>query len=285
MSCWTAETFQATDGYPLAYRRYPAAGEAMAEVVCIHGIQSHAGWYEHSCKFLANQGFNVHFLDRRGSGANTIRRGDAPGFRCLLDDIAGFLQALPTNQGGMLPRYLIGISWGGKLAVALQKRHPGLVSGLALLCPGFCPIVKPPLLTRLAIAATRLVAPARKFEVPLNDPQLFTANPRWLDFLRNDPLALHRASARLLIESVRLDFYGKWAASRVTVPILVLLAGRDRIIDNVRTRRFVARFRGPVTIREYPDAHHTLEFEPNPEIFLADLASWLKAHGKVNSGE
>ena len=58
--------------------------------------------------------------------------------------------------------------------------------------------------------------------------------------------------------------------------MLLLLAGRDRIIDNDQTRRFVERFAGPKEIVEYPEAHHTLEFEPDPERHIRDLVRWLQ---------
>jgi alpha-beta hydrolase superfamily lysophospholipase len=123
--------------------------------------------------------------------------------------------------------------------------------------------------------------PQRLFDVPLNEPELFTANPAWLAFLREDSFALRQATARLLLESVRLDLYLRVVARAVRVPALVLLAGQDRIIDNRRTRRFVRRFRGPCSIIEYANAHHTLEFEPNPEVYMGDLTYWL---GSIHSG-
>jgi alpha-beta hydrolase superfamily lysophospholipase len=280
ISC-AIEEFTAGDGYRWRYRRYPATGEPRAAVVCVHGIQSHGGWYQHSCGRLAEAGFTTYFLDRRGSGLNEAERGDAPGFRRLLDDLAEFLQTLPGSR--KIPIFLVAISWGGKLAAALQKRHPGLVDGLALLCPGFCPIVRPPLRQRLGILWSRLTAPRRHFPIPLNDPALFTANPRWQQFLREDPLSLRTATARLLIESVRLDGYLRFVPKHVKVPVLVLLAGRDRIIDNARTRRFVARFASPDrTLIEYPEAHHTLEFEPDPDRFISDLRDWLERHTPVS---
>jgi alpha-beta hydrolase superfamily lysophospholipase len=270
---YTIETFTASDGYPHRYRHFPAAGLPRAEVVMIHGIQSHAGWYEFSCRRLSKAGFNVSFLDRRGSGMNEQARGDAPSFRRLLDDLAEFIKSRAKRV------FLVGISWGAKPAVALQRRHPGLVDGLALLCPGFCPKVKPPLSERLGIVLSRLVSPRKLFPIPLSDPELFTATPRWQQFIRDDPLSLRQATARLLIESVRLDGYLRVCPSHVRVPVLVLLAGQDRIIDNDRTRRFVARFASAdkETI-EYPEAHHTLEFEPEPEKFVDDLRRWLEKH-------
>jgi len=268
-------SFQATDGYRWHYRRYSPDGPPRAEVVFLHGVQSHAGWYEHTCRVLAADGFAVSFLERRGSGLNLERRGDTPSFRRLLDDVAEYLVAL-RPPGGTTPRVLIGISWGGKVAVALQRRHPGITDALALLCPGFFPRVRPSLRERLAILWARLTRPSRLFPVPLDAPELFTATPRWLQFLRDDPLSLHSATARFFVESVRLDYYLKWVPRHVTAPTLLLLAGRDRIIWNEPTRAYVERFAGPKQVVEYPEAHHTLEFEPDPNVFQSDLLTWLR---------
>ena len=56
---------------------------------------------------------------------------------------------------------------------------------------------------------------------------------------------------------------------------LLMLAERDRIIDNAKTRRFVERFRCEKQIIEYPKAHHTLEFEPDDHPFVNDLLRWM----------
>jgi alpha-beta hydrolase superfamily lysophospholipase len=279
-SAYTVESFTTGDGYRCQYRRYAPAGEPRAEVVCIHGIQSHAGWYEYSCTRLAQAGFAVSFLDRRGSGINQEARGDTPGFRRLLDDLADFLRPLREQAKGRgLPVFLVAISWGGKLATALQRRHPGLVDGLALLCPGFYAKVRPPFLQRLRILWSRLFGPRRLFPVPLSDPELFTANPRWQQFLRDDPLSLRQATARLLLESARLDMYLRFVRKYVTVPLLLLLAGKDRIIRNEPTRRYVERLPSADSeVIEYPEAHHTLEFEPDPDRFINDLIGWLERH-------
>jgi alpha-beta hydrolase superfamily lysophospholipase len=275
------ESFTASDGYRWQYRQYAPAMAARARVVCLHGIQSHGGWYEYSCGRLAQAGFEVFFLDRRGSGLNQQDRGDTPSFRRLLDDVVEFLGGLNAAadtpvRDRRLNLFLMGISWGGKLAAALQRRHPGLVDGLALLCPGFRASVGPPWWQRLAILWSRLVAPRRRFPIPLDDPELFTATPRWQQFLRDDPLSLRQATARFLIESVRLDGYLHFVPSHVRVPVLLMLAEHDRIIDNAGTRRFVAGFAATdKQILEYAGAHHTLEFEPAPELFVNDLIAWL----------
>ena len=268
------ETFTASDGYVSYYRRFLPGGPPKARLICIHGIQSHGGWYTRSCAKLAEAGYEVYFIDRRGAGLNTAHRGDAPGFRRLLDDIAEFIRALPSDG---LKRLLIAISWGGKLGVGLQYRHPNLVDGLALLCPGFFPQVRPPFWQRLAIGRARGRSPSKLFPIPLNDPKLFTASPKWQEYVATDRFALREGTARLLFSSLALDIYLKRAWKRVRAPVLLMLAEADRIIHNVRTRAYVERFPSAgKTVIEYPGAHHTLEFEVEGHPYLGELVKWVQ---------
>ncbi len=269
-------TFRASDGYAFYYRRWDPPAVPRARLVFLHGIRSHGGWYGRSCARFAAAGFEVHFLDRRGSGLNTARRGDAPGFRRLIDDVAEFLRHLRADRG-WLPVFLAGISWGGKLAVGLQHRRPGLADGLILLCPGLRPKVAPPFARRLRIALARLVRPWRTFPVPLNEPELFTASPTWQKFIAEDRFGVTEATARFLSASFGLDVYLRRAARRVTVPTLLLLAERDRIIDNRRTRLFVASFPSRDNrVIDYPEADHTLEFEPDGHPWVRDVIHWIE---------
>jgi alpha-beta hydrolase superfamily lysophospholipase len=272
---FTVETFSTSDSYPCHYRRYPPSASPKGHVVCIHGIQSHAGWYEYSCTSLASAGWEVSFLDRRGSGLNDRDRGDTPNFRRLLDDIAEFVISLRATSPA-LPVFLEAISWGGKLGVAFQQRHQGRIDGLILVCPGICPKVRTPIPAAVRIALARVARPRKLFPIPLTEPELFTDTPRWQQFIRDDPLSLRCATARLLLESFRLDAYLRLIARSIQVPTLLLLAEQDRIIDNARTRRYLER--SPATdkqIIEYAGAHHTLEFEPEPERFVDDMLLWL----------
>ncbi|MBX9625202.1 MAG: lysophospholipase [Gemmataceae bacterium] len=269
------DTFRASDGYRFYYRRYPPPGEPLARLVFVHGIRSHGGWYARSCGRFAAAGFDVYFLDRRGSGLNTAGRGDAPSFRRLLDDVAEFVQHLRADRAH-LPVVLGGISWGGKLAVGLPYRRPGLVDGLVLLCPGLVAKVAPPFARRARIAAARVLRPGKFFPIPLNEPELFTSSTDWQAYIDREPHGLREATARFLFGSFGLDIYLRRAARRVTVPTLLVLGGRDRIIDVAGTRLYAGRFGSPVSALDYPDAHHTLEFEPDGHPWVDDVVGWLR---------
>jgi len=268
-------TFSASDGYPFFYRRFPTSAKPIGRVVFVHGIQSHGGWYPQSCSKLAHAGYEVYFLDRRGSGLNMTRRGDLPSFRRGLDDVGEFLRALPQDG---ISSFLGAISWGGKFGVGVQYRHPGLVKGLILLCPGIFSKVRQSFAERMRVVLARLVRPSRLFPIPLNDPKLFTATPDGLRFLAQDQYALHQATARLMFWSRALDIYLRRAWKRVHIPVLLMLAEKDLIIDNAAVRAYVERFpSNEKTIIEYPGAYHTLEFEPEGHPFVDDLLKWLAA--------
>ena len=264
----------AGDGYRWHYRHFLPKPRPKARVVCIHGIQSHGGWYEASCRRLRDESCDVFFLDRRGSGLNGKARGDTLNFRRLLDDVGEFLQTL--RGPGSPPLFVVAISWGGKLGAAMDFRFPGMIDALALLAPGFCPLVRPSWAERMHIAKAALAAPTELFPIPLNNPALFTASSHWQKFIASDPLALRKATARFLFQSARFDIYLKRAAPRIRLPILLQLAQKDQIIDNMQTREFVDRFGSRhVRVVEYTDANHTLEFEPAPQSWLDDLCAWI----------
>ena len=273
--------FSTLSGYKLSYRHFHSVGINKGTIVFIHGIQSHGGWYESSCKKFAQAGYRVLFLDRRGSGLNDVSRGDSPSFRTLLDDLKEFLQYQRKEMADGMPLILGAISWGGKIAFGLEIRMANLVDGFILMAPGFCPKVHPTVKERLFIALGSLFTPRKLFNIPLNDPELFTASLVAQKFLKEDPLALRKATARFLLDSVRLDFYLKIFRTKITKPILLLIAGQDKIIDNQKTIAFVKRFAfGSLIIKEYPKAHHTFEFEPEPQLHIEEIKEWLMVQFK-----
>ena len=55
-----------------------------------------------------------------------------------------------------------------------------------------------------------------------------------------------------------------------------MLAGRDRIVDNDRTLAYFGRLASDRRqVIEYPEGHHTLEFDPDPSRYARDLVAWL----------
>ena len=276
------EFYTARDGRRLAARVWRTEELPQARVVFLHGITSHGGWYTQVASHLASAGFDVHFLDRRGSGLNAEQPGDVDDWRTWIDDVAVYLGGNLTtdatrSQPRRLPTVLCGISWGGKLAPAIVRRHAAWVDALALICPGIYSRFMPGFVKRAMLAAP---APnrlrGRRVQLPLRRPELFTDVLQWREFIVQDPLALRHITWRFAQEDRRLTRFARQSAPFLHLPVLMMLAGRDRIVDNGRTRRFFGQVAGQhKTLIEYGGAAHTLEFERDPIAYFADLVAWL----------
>ena len=273
----------ASDGYRLKFRHW-APVNPRGIVIALHGIQSHSGWYDYSSRRLADAGFAVYFPDRRGSGLNGFQRGHAAHAMRLVNDVRA-LRELAINEtvvgtvdsNAQLPITILGISWGGKLAAVVAALFPREFDRLALLYPGLVARIGPnwSQLLRLNLARTFEVV-KHHIPIPLDDPALFTQVPEWQQFISHDPLALHAVSSSFLNAGRELDRELTTHCGKILQPTLLLLAENDSIIDNVAVRERVNRFgTHQLTTQVYPGARHTLEFEPNRDVVLADLIAWL----------
>tara|TARA_R110002111_G_scaffold262504_1_gene338866 strand:- start:24223 stop:25086 length:864 start_codon:yes stop_codon:yes gene_type:complete len=285
MAAPVIQEFVASDGYRLQGRVwFPDTVSPRGTLVVLHGIQSHSGWYESSCGKLSEDGHQVCFYDRRGSGLNAQQRGHTPHWQRLLHDVVQLLtevryQRERTEQ--QRPVVLQAMSWGAKLAVVVAAQRPDLVDGLALLYPGIKSVVKPTALQKLQLKLAEQLGISRKrVAIPLNDPALFTGEKTGQDFIRADPLALHDVTVSFLLANRELDRLADQAAEQIHCPTLCLLAGQDQIIDNPATDAYFQRIAAQQKqLIKYPDARHTLEFEPNRQQIVADYSDWLAELG------
>lgn len=265
--------FTAADGYRFAVRVWTPPSPR-GRVIVIHGIVSHGGWYLSSCRYLAEGGFNVHALDRRGSGLNIAARGDVPAYETWLTDVEEYLASLSPG----IPTILAGISWGGKLVAALAKRNLPDLNGIAMICPGLFARQQANIVQRILLQAAGAAGLyALRIAIPLRDPALFTNTPRWRDYIRDDPLALRRITIRFALADLKLNDCAQTAPEQIRLPVMLMLAGRERIVDNHRTRDFFSRIDSlDKTEFDFPNAGHTLEFEPDPACYLHNLRRWVK---------
>lgn len=258
-----------------------SAGDGQAgsrpPVLYAHGIQSHPGWFSGSAAFLAQRGHSVYCLTRRGSGDSPALRGHASSAGQLLADVEAAMEFI--QQRTQAPRvHLVGVSWGGKLlaAYAAQEAAGRKIASLTLVAPGLAPRVDVSAWTKLRIAMSLLAAPRRLFDIPLSDVELFTDNPQMRQYLRDDPLRLLRATARFLYASRCLDRQmARLPRGALKMPVALLLARTDRIIDNPQTLAMVERLTdGRAVVQEF-DGCHTLEFESDPRPFFEAVAASL----------
>ena len=273
------------DGYRTYVYFYPppAGVKRLEPVLYVHGIQSHPGWFGGSSGALATAGFPVYQVARRGSGENRINPGHADSANQLFDDIdcaIDFVLAQEKigDQNLSAKVNLLGVSWGGKLlsCYCLGPDRAKRVKNLVLVAPGIVPQVDVGVSTKLAIAASLIFGGGRLFPIPLNEVELFTDNPARQQFLLDDSLRLHKATARFLFVSRMLDTMLKNPqAHSLRLPTTLLQANRDRIIDNKATKALLSKLAGEnLQVHNLPAAH-TIEFEQDPGEFYGLLVKAL----------
>lgn len=274
-------TFLAADGTELGYvvHRPPNGSVKDTAFLYLHGIESHAGWFAEAARLLSADGYPVYSIERRGSGINRENRGcpsgHVPRGVDLLEDLHRAVRNARLHSGAR-GLYLIGLSWGGKYAMAYDVRHPGEVDGLILITPGIKPKVDVGICEKLAILRDAIFAPERPHKIPIQ-PEMFTTTPRLLDFIKNDPLRLRTVSAAFLWQSRGMDRLLDRRGSTPHAPVLIFLAGNDRIIDNDATRRFLARYRDhDLRIIDYPDQTHSIQLDA-PERLVRDIIAWVES--------
>jgi alpha-beta hydrolase superfamily lysophospholipase len=226
---------------------------------------------------MCDAGLAVLQPDRRGSGQNAHSRGHADTAQQLIDDGFACMSTL-VERCGHERLHLLGVSWGGKLAAAMHAHDGARTRSLTLVTPGLFPIIDVSASEKFRIGWAMVSNPTRRFEIPLNDPELFTATQEWLAFLRRDARQLHQATAGFFLASRRLDKVARRLGRAQAVPLHVLLAGDERIVDNEATRTFVREmtWRHRV-ITTYDESRHTLEMGPARARYLADVVRWLTA--------
>jgi len=135
----------------------------------------------------------------------------------------------------------------------------------------------------LAVPVPDRVARTR-LPIPLRKPELFINNPQWQRFVESDPLSLRRVTWQFAREDRKLTRFARNAPTYLHLPLLLILAGRDRIVHNRRTRTYFGRIASEhKTLLEYRDATHTLEFENERSRFFEDLVAWIKQFAPSSS--
>ena len=226
---------------------------------------------------LRARGYAVWSLDWRGQGRSTrpLRdplRNHVASFDQHLADLDLLIDTLIRPQA----LTVLGISMGGHLALRLMAARPGLVGRAVLVAPmidlpwpRFWTQQRARIATallgrvpgvggRFAPGTRRLPDPARPFAGnPLTaDPQRFAQD---LDWLRTPGLSVGGATwgwLRAAAQSFAI-LHRPGFAERIGAPVLLLLAGQDRIVDSAAARRFGQRLPAGEVL-ELPDALHEI---------------------------
>jgi len=250
--------FKTADGLRLAVHAWFPDQQALAQMILVHGLGEHCRRYEAVARTFTRAGFNVQGLDLRGHGYSGGRRGHAPSYEALMQDLDDLVQQVRLQ--GPQPLFLYGHSLGGNLVINyLLRRHPG-VSGAVASSPLLQLSQKPPRWKVKVVNTLAAIAPAMTINSNIN-PRHLSHEKDVVEKYRHDPLVHNRVSLRLV--TTMLDA-GQWAldhAAEIACPLLLAHGQADPICAPHASRLFAERA-GPIcTLKLWPDCLHELHNE------------------------
>lgn len=236
-----------------------------AVVLCLHGIESHSGWFENFAVALAGKRIDCVAFDRPGNGSPAPQSDHNESIGAVETDLIKFYSRMRQQYKRV---FIVGMSWGGLLAaysLARRSINPDL---LVLLVPGIFSNAALPAADILMAVVGTLRGKTVEVALPLR-PQDFSDDAAIVAYIKNDRLRRTKASVQLLRATLTMQKFLQRADFGAGKPEF-WLSETDRIIDRFATESY-ARSRGLLThvfsnqghclILECPDRLATLMAE------------------------
>ncbi len=262
-------------GVELRCRSWRPERETRAAVAIVHGHGEHGGRYMNIVDSLVQRGHAVHAVDLRGHGRSEGRRGHIDSWADYREDVRSFLE-LVAGREPHRPVFLMGHSMGALVALDYVIHDPrGLAGAIISGAPMEPSGVAKPLLVLLSRALS-VVCPRFPMRLAL-DTSALSRDAAVVRAYEEDPLVHGRFTARWGTESLAAVARVRARAARVTLPILFVHGGADRLnLPGGIRRYFEAVASADKTLLIYPEMFHELHNDVGRETVIADLGRWLE---------
>ncbi len=267
---------RSSDGLGLAVVHYPVE-TPRGRVLLVHGYGEHQGRYLEVSERLTAEGVSVWTVDLRGHGRSEGLQGDLRAIGDYIADVESARAHAEAHSGpGAPPFFLFGHSMGGLVCLCHVLEHPGCFAGLTLTSPFLAPAQRLPPGAVVIVRALARLAPRLRLWARIERD----------DVTRDEQKRKEHAADPLVFTGVR----AAWAAAtdraqreifarshEVDLPLLLLLAGDDRVVDSGRAKALFDRLgSADKSLKEYPGLYHELLNEPERDQVLDDLVDWFE---------
>lgn len=260
----------------LYYQRWGQAA-ARAPLVIAHGAGEHSGRYAETAERLAQAGWTVWAFDLEGHGRSPGVRGHIRRFDDYLADLASCIRFVSQQHGGA-PPVLLGHSLGGMISTHYAAAHGQTIRALVLSSPLWGLRARIPLWKHVLAYALSGVWPSVTLRRPRTLEIVISHDEEVKRRYLTDPLMHFVASARFYVEMRRAEALLPQTLPRVSVPVLVLQAGDDRIASAKAVERlFPLIGTSDKRLIIYDGYYHEVLNEVGRERVVQDLLAWLQA--------
>ena len=239
---WIEDHFKSWDGAEL-FCRFHDVPRPRHTLVILHGHGEHSGRYLKFSERLKHVPVRLALFDYRGMGRSTGLHNEGWSVEDHLKDISAFIDCVRKRNQTKERIILMGHSLGGFLAVEWGLANPEGVKRLVLSAPFFGLYGLHAL--RMINGLIRFLAPNFIYRNPVM-PSSLSHDPAEVAAYRKDPLIKRSISAALLASIMsHLVRFQRRETVTLPVPVNMLAAGKERIVDAKATRKFFDRLVAP----------------------------------------
>ncbi len=275
-------TLAGHDGTKLFFRHFPAEPETRAGMVIVHGLCEHSGRYRRLARRLSQKGISVTAFDNRGHGLSGGKRGHVSRFSDYILDLSEVLGKCRGELSENTPLLLLGHSLGGLIVLNFAQQYPELISAVTASSPALATAEEIPRAKAVPGKIMSAIWPSLTFDNGLVPQHLSHDESVVQDYI-NDPLVHRRVSARLFTEMTDAMTTTFRNAALINLPVLMQVAGADRLVDPEGSREFFNRVAAEdKTLHYYEGMFHEIynEEQDRRQRVINDLEDWLLKHIK-----
>jgi alpha-beta hydrolase superfamily lysophospholipase len=268
---------EGVDRLRLHYRAWEA-DDPRAALIVVHGMFEHSRRYQELGAFMAEGGLATYALDLRGHGASEGRRGHARRFALFLQDLDRFRREVQGLMPRETPVFLLGHSLGGLIVLRYLEEYDTPIRAAVLTAPWLGTAVPAPRWKVVLAGVLNRVLPAFPFPFRIDAATLSHDPVRVADY-RDDGEIHATITPRLFTEISTAIHQALQRGDRIHVPIRLLLAGDDRLVDTARSLAF-ARSLNPerVTVEVLAGLFHEVLQERERRQIMREVRGFFLEH-------
>lgn len=273
--------FMGVRGAGLYYQGWLPEGEVRAVLLIVHGLAEHSGRYMNVVNRFVPLGYAVYGIDHVGHGRSEGQRLYVERFVDYTEPLKTCFDMVRCWQPDK-PVFLVGHSMGGLIGVLHLLAHQeglagAVLSGPAIKAPGNIPA------GIIFIGRVLSVLVPKVGLVPPVDAEGVCRDPAVVKAYLADPLVYRgKLTARLGAELIGAMERVRAEANRITLPILILQGGADRLVDPSGAQSLYEKVASSdKKLVVYEGFFHEVFNEPQHDRVLSDVEQWLEEHCSV----
>jgi alpha-beta hydrolase superfamily lysophospholipase len=271
----TERTFDGVGGIRIVYDVWTPDTAPRGVVVLSHGFGEHARRYDHVAKRFGEAGLVTYALDHRGhgrSGGKRVRLQDISEYTGDFDTLVG----IAAKEYPDLKRVVLGHSMGGGIVFAYGVEHPNDYDLMVLSGPAVA--AQAAISPMLSVVGKGLGAVLPSLPIQQLDANAVSRDPEVVAAYNADPLVHHGKLPAGVVRALLLvgDTMPQRAGA-ITAPLLVVHGSDDQLIPAEGSERLVeCAGSEDVHLKVYPGLFHEVFNEPEQDLVLDDVVSWIE---------